>query len=208
MCSREVQMPSLIGVANTPPVYALGLAGSLPNDRFSIEVAAKPSAWLEEHSDAALVLGVHDDSDFEILVDLVSAAANLIVITVVDGLNAAALRNSLAAGATSVIDINAVPAEVSVTLDAALLHQTVVPASLARDITQHDPNARPTPDLTDDELTMLRSLVSGATVAELGRSVGYSDREIYRRLRKVYRKLGVQCRVDALVKASRWGLLD
>jgi DNA-binding CsgD family transcriptional regulator len=62
--------------------------------------------------------------------------------------------------------------------------------------------------LTVEELTWLRSLAAGETVTELSLSLGYSERELYRRLRRLYTRMGASGRTDALLRAVRWGLLE
>ena len=54
----------------------------------------------------------------------------------------------------------------------------------------------------------LRALAAGATVHQLAERIGYSEREMYRLLRAVYDRLGVPNRTQALVWATRQGILD
>lgn len=50
----------------------------------------------------------------------------------------------------------------------------------------------------------LRGLVYGRTVASIAESAGYSEREIHRRLRTLYARLGARNRNEAVVIASQW----
>ena len=63
------------------------------------------------------------------------------------------------------------------------------------------------PALTDTERVWLRALADNVTVATLARASGYSQREMYRLLAEVYRRLGVATRTEALLRADRLGLL-
>jgi DNA-binding NarL/FixJ family response regulator len=63
-------------------------------------------------------------------------------------------------------------------------------------------------DIGEDGISWLQALASGETVAELSLRLGYSEREMYRRLRRLYSRIGATGRTDALLRASRWGLLD
>jgi DNA-binding NarL/FixJ family response regulator len=204
----ELPLPKLIGVSNTPPLYALGLAGALSGDRFDVQVADDATIWMRRNGGAALIVGIGRERDFDIVVDLMTENPDRVIITLVDGLDLLSLQASLQAGATAVIDFAAKPDEISVVLEGALLDKAVLPLELARDLTPAIAAQGACPTLSDSELSMLRGLAGGLTVAELGRRIGYSDREIYRKLHAIYRKLGVKRRVDALLKASRWGLLD
>jgi len=64
-----------------------------------------------------------------------------------------------------------------------------------------------TPALTSNERLWLRALAESVTVASLARSSGYSEREMYRLLGELYRRLGVTTRTEALLRADRLGLL-
>jgi DNA-binding CsgD family transcriptional regulator len=45
-------------------------------------------------------------------------------------------------------------------------------------------------------------------VGELAESVGYSERAMYRQLRRLYERLGATNRTEALLQALRRGLID
>ncbi len=64
------------------------------------------------------------------------------------------------------------------------------------------------PPVEDAERGWLRWLGSGGTVAALAESSAYSEREMYRLLRRLYTRLGASGRTEALLLAERWGLLD
>lgn len=67
----------------------------------------------------------------------------------------------------------------------------------------------PTPIVLDGELLrVLRSVASGASVAELAEEYGYSQRSMYRRLKRLWRILGATNRTQGLRKAAADGLLD
>ena len=51
-------------------------------------------------------------------------------------------------------------------------------------------------------------LAQGATVAEVAGVEGYSARHMRRKLANLYRRLGADARVPALVAAARLGLLE
>ena len=58
------------------------------------------------------------------------------------------------------------------------------------------------------EADWLRALGRGTTVTALAGRSSYSEREVYRRLGALYRKLGARNRAEALVAAARFGLLE
>ncbi len=64
------------------------------------------------------------------------------------------------------------------------------------------------PELTDREREILQLLAKGLTNPELGEVLGLSRRTVKRELEELYRKLQVSGRVEAVVQASRLGLVD
>jgi DNA-binding NarL/FixJ family response regulator len=116
------------------------------------------------------------------------------------------LKACLDAGAVGAVDLTATPEEVAIVLEGALMGKTVLSATLARDLTESGAHPGLTADLTNDEQNLLDGLVSGKTIHQLGDESGYSDREIHRRLQRVYRKIGVSGRIEAIVKVASSGM--
>jgi DNA-binding NarL/FixJ family response regulator len=63
------------------------------------------------------------------------------------------------------------------------------------------------PAVSRREVSWLRALSAGETVAGVARTAGYSQREMYRLLRDLYGRLGADNRTEALLRADRLGLL-
>lgn len=104
--------------------------------------------------------------------------------------------------------LNARADEIALTLHAAFLHRTLLPIRVARTMAG-DTRPRTQPDaIGDTELSWFRDLAAGKTVAELAGRMGYSEREMYRRLQRMYGRIGASGRTDALLRVARWGLLD
>lgn len=55
---------------------------------------------------------------------------------------------------------------------------------------------------------VLERLVSGAAIAEVASEMGYSERQMYRELSKLWDKLGVSGRAAGVLKAAVEGLID
>lgn len=55
---------------------------------------------------------------------------------------------------------------------------------------------------------MLQALAHGSTVHELAQEVGYSERELFRILADLYRRMGVSNRSEAIVQVAMWGFLE
>lgn len=67
-------------------------------------------------------------------------------------------------------------------------------------------NLAPTP-LTGQELAVVRLLAQGMTARNLARALAISERTVHKHLQHIYRKLGANDRVSALVAASAAGFL-
>jgi DNA-binding NarL/FixJ family response regulator len=201
-------MPRVVGVYNAPPVYALGLAGLLSRTGFSFEEIADPHVWLRRHRGAAVLVAVHNPADLDVVVELTAESPESVVVTLVDELDVGAVQASLSAGATGSVALGAGPEEVVLVLNGALSDQIVLPAPVARSLALKTLHPASPLALNAEEVAWLRSLAVGQTVAELSLRLGYSERELYRRLRRLYSRMGASGRTDALLRAVRWGLLD
>lgn len=200
-------MPEMVGAFNTPPVYTLGLAQALADLGLDLEEISDPLAWLQAHRRSPVLVAVRDTTDLDVVVDIKTEAPDSIVVTIVDRLDVDSIEASLGAGATSSVDVRAPAGEVILALSAAMTDHTVLPAGVARSIITARSRTESI-DLSDQDRDTLRSLAQGATVLELAARLGYSEREMYRRLRRLYTAMGATCRTDALLRAARCGLLE
>jgi DNA-binding NarL/FixJ family response regulator len=68
--------------------------------------------------------------------------------------------------------------------------------------------ASPEPVLTDREVSVLRAVAEGMSNKEIAKRLAYAEQTVKLDLTRVYRKLGVSNRTEALAVAYRKGLLD
>ena len=201
-------MPKLVGVFNTPPVYATGLAGALAPTGYSLEEVSHPLPWLKQHRGAAVLVGVRVMAEFDVVIELKAEDPQSIVVTLLNDESLETVEASLRAGASASVALDAKADEVALTLHAAMLDRTSIPIGVARTMAG-DSRPRTQPDsIGDAELSWLRDLAAGKTVADLAGLMSYSEREMYRRLQRVYARIGANGRTDALLRVARWGLLD
>jgi DNA-binding NarL/FixJ family response regulator len=197
-------MPRVIGIFHTSPVYAIGLADVLSG--FQVENIAELMPWVMRHRGSPVLVGVHDAADLDLVVEVKAADPASIMVTILDPLEVETVRASLRAGATGSVDLGASPEAVKLALRAAIAECTVLPTRLTRRMAGDQVGGRPF-GIAANELDWLHALFEGETVAALGRRIGYSEREMYRRLRRLYVRMGVSGRTEALVSAARWGVL-
>lgn len=130
-------------------------------------------------------------------------------VVVVPELDSGAFAAAVRAGASGAVD-EADPAESFVaSVEAARTERILAPRRIAAAMAARMPAL---PDahawMTDDEAGWLQTLAGGATVADLAERIGYSERETFRMLGALYRKIGVRNRTEAIIWATRHGLLD
>lgn len=193
-----------VGVFNAPPVYVMGLSGLSSAGGYTFESVQVPLDWVHRHRDSVLLVGIRSDGDLEMVGELKRGEPASVLVTLVDEFNIDSVRDSLAAGASGAVSRDAPAAEIILALNAALVDSTVMPADLARSLAERNDGDEPL-HLEEREVSWLQSLAQSTTVSSLGDSAGYSEREMYRRLKRIYYKMGVRTRTEALLKASRLG---
>jgi DNA-binding NarL/FixJ family response regulator len=95
----------------------------------------------------------------------------------------------------------------SVCAGESILHPSVVETVLRR-LRDGSPGPEGVSDLTDRETEVLRLAARGHRNREIARELGVSPRTVQVHLQRVFRKLGVASRTEAVVQALRAGLLD
>lgn len=121
----------------------------------------------------------------------------------------AAMAHLLRIGVVCVVDENEKEPVFPHVMGAALNGRTSLPTNLARSMAEHVPSHHATEKwVNDDESDWLRSMAAGRTVGEVAEIAGYSERAMFRLLRKLYVRIGVANRTEALMWASRNGILS
>ncbi|WP_220504417.1 response regulator transcription factor [Microbispora sp. H13382] len=86
--------------------------------------------------------------------------------------------------------------------------QAVLPAAVSAALARGSiANNTASLSLTPEQLSWLRQLAAGATVAQLAEQAGYSERAMFRLLQSLYKELGVRTRIEAIIRAQEQGWL-
>ncbi len=197
-----------VGVFNAPPVYAVGLADALQGSPYAVATVTDVAAWIEHNPETIILIMVHEPGDLDLVVDLRSGAPETAVITVLDSVTVDAVAASLRAGATGSVGLYSSAEEVVLAIDAARSANVVMPAGIARSMMKTVLSGVDLRMLSEADIGCLHSLARGEKVADLASRSGYSEREMYRRLRRLYARMGVSGRTEALLLAARWGVID
>lgn len=179
---------------------ALSVAGYEPFEPPDVE------EWARSGDPGAVVIALLDDADAKRLRSLRTCAPSTPELALLPEVTVEAYRWAMRSGATAAVARDAPPEDIIEYLAAACAGRAIMPASLALALAMTvDPVEHPA--LSAAEVRWLVGLSSGRTVLELAQEVGYSEREMYRRLHSLYARMGVCGRTEALLAAQRWGLV-
>jgi DNA-binding NarL/FixJ family response regulator len=199
-----------------PPIYRHGLSAGLSAAGMDCQplrssadlpdlLADQPRRTADGHSPVVVVVPAEEAlAVLAVLRDAPGGEAP--TVHVVEEATAEACAEALRVGATGVVALDAELSQVIGVVRAAADGQTLLPRQIAKALCRQQ--AGPVPQLMPRERDWLRHLADSGTVASLARTVGYSEREMYRLLGGVYARLGASNRTEALLLAERWGLLE
>ncbi|HEV3365345.1 MAG TPA: LuxR C-terminal-related transcriptional regulator [Acidimicrobiia bacterium] len=196
-----------VAVSDPVPSYRQGIVAAFERSGFDIEVTDDPERWAAEGGRRVLVMTVRPDEDLTIVRRLVLVNPEVLIVVLVQGAGAELYRAAFRAGAVGALAWDDPPDAVLAAVQVAaqglcLLRHSVVEALAT---SAPPPDQRQT--LSPWEIKWLQMLADGKTVAEVGREVGYSEREMFRLLQRLYTRMGARGRIDAIVKAAQAGLL-
>jgi DNA-binding NarL/FixJ family response regulator len=187
----------VVTVIDRCPVYGHGLVRALEEAGYAVDAA-------EPGEDAELTVAVvRSEEDRHRLAQIDDEP---LVVAVVEDDSPQRYAEALAAGAAVVVAEDAPVTAVVEALQAAIEGWTVLPIPVAQQLARGAATARP--PLTGEEITWLRKLAHGVSVSQLAEESFHSERDMYRVLRRLYARIGVAGRAEAIVAATRWGFVD
>ncbi|GEM_PF-3334946 len=118
------------------------------------------------------------------------------------------ILEAISRGYRAVLDCDDTPEQLASAVQAVLAGNVVMRAGLAAQLAQ-DAHTRThhQANISDEELRWLTQLASGMSVMELAAHEGYSERTLFRMLARLYRRLNVTSRGEALIVAARAGMI-
>ncbi len=112
------------------------------------------------------------------------------------------LASFIAAGAQGALDREVEEAVLTQSVRAVAAGRTVVNAGM-----RPEPGAARPPALTRRESQVLGLLCAGRTNHEIAEALIISDNTVKNHVRRLYEKLQVRSRTEAVVRAARWGIV-
>ena len=197
-----------LGIVDPAASYRNGLAVALTNAGFATTELADPSDWAATAGRRVLLWTVRSPKDWKGFRALKALNPKLVLVALLVDPTPDAYAEALRSGAVAAVAWEAVPEAIVRVLVAALEGDTLMPAGVAQALAAKLPAIEDPDWITHEELTWLSILADGGTVHDLAEKVGYSERALYRLLHALYGRLGVENRTEAILQASRRGLLD
>ena len=201
-------MAAHIAVVDPLPMFQQGVAGVLAAVGHTVDAPAEVSTWVPSAGCRAVVLTLCSERDWERLAWLRARHPTVDVIALIDEDSVAAGVRAVQAGARSVLPRRVSAESLTRTVAASADGQALLPAAVMAALAAGAPAGRRGENpLSAQQLSWLRRLAAGVTVARLAADVGYSERAMYRLLRSVYRTIGTRGRVQAILLAQQRGWL-
>lgn len=188
------------------PAFGAGVAMAFARWAYATVAPENPARWLADHDTAAVLVTVYPESGTETLRGLRMGFPDAIFVAVLVSARTLDHVAALRAGAHATVDWRADPAEIAEVTVAALEGRTILPTAVAHALAVSAPAG--VPPLPPEDVRWLRTLAGGCSAVELAAAEGYSQREVFRRLSALYRRIGARNRQEAIVMAARWGLVE
>jgi NarL family two-component system response regulator YdfI len=195
-----------VAVLDPLPVFRRGVAAALSSLGHLVEEPADALAWLLERPGGMVLLTLHSAEDLERVTALCRLRPRPLVVALPAGDVSSLGVQAVRAGARSVVTRAATVQALQRAVVATLDGEAVMPAEVA-DLLVAGSGGRPPRRSAPSaqQAAWLRRLSEGWTVARLASDTGYSERAMYRLLQALYRQIGVNTRLEAIMLAHEEG---
>lgn len=194
-----------IAVSDPLPMFGRGIAEVMRDADHEVEFPGDLFAWSEDAGPHLISLTLLGPPDWTLLAALRDSRPRTAVVAVIENSDVDRCVRALTSGAVGVMAREADAGTVRSVLSAAASGRSLLPADVVRALTSppRSPQAGPVP--TEIEISWIRLLAQGFTVARLAAHAGYSERMMFRVLRALYERWGVANRTEAIVHARGKG---
>lgn len=189
------------------PVFRVGLACELARAGFTDQQPSDVIAWARGlssmRSPGGAFVPVHSASNLNDVREL--SLHGVRTVAVLSHPEPVIFALVIAAGAATGVAHDADPGSFIDAMSAAFMGNTLLPVSVAFALARlASSQSSPGPRM---EISWLRQLAAGATVASLAEANGMSERQLYRCLHDLYERIGASHRIQAIERAAQLGLL-
>ncbi len=197
-----------VGLMASTPTVRRGLIAVLEEAGFVAVEVDDLESWVPGRDGTAVVTVGRDEAARDAMRVFRDDHPHVPVVAITADAQVGTVGDWLRAGATAVVGEDDPTDHLVTALRAAISGWTAVPVDTAWAMAARiPPPADPSAWVSETELSWLRSLIDGSTVPAIAVEAGYSEREMFRVLQRLYQRLGVGNRTEAIVWATRSGLL-
>ena len=201
-------MAKRIGIVAGTPTVQRGLASIVADAGYRPVLLTDLESWSPGTGGIGVIVVVRDENTQDSLRLFCDDHPHVAVVGIAPEASVGTLAEIIRLGATVAIGADDPPEHLIGALQNALQGLTLLPLEVARAMAARvPPPADPDAWITEEELDWLNSLTNGVIVPELAKSAGYSEREMFRVLQRMYRRIGVKNRTEAIVWATKNGLI-
>ena len=200
-------MQRFVTIQDPLPAYRAGLGVALEDAGFVVEEPEDLSEWKRPAGACAALVSSAGDQVDEALGDVRRANPELLLVHLAPSPTAADHRDGLIDSGCPSVPRDAPVARIVETLQAAFEGDALIPLDVARELAADTGGHQPVPPMPEREVAWLAALAVNTPISSLAEDAGYSEREMYRQLRRLYQRLGAGNRTEALLTAARLGLV-
>lgn len=197
-----------VAVSDPASAYRRGLASAFVAAGYVVRDVEEIRLHAVVEGVDAILLTIRSASDWQVLRDFLTVNPEVKLVALLVDATPDRHAEALRTGAHGVAAWEATPETILAVVSAALEDRTLLPTSVAQAISASGPALYDPEWVTEDEIGWLKLLATGVTVQQLAEKVGYSERALYRMLHGLYGRMRVSNRTEAILQASRWGLLE
>jgi DNA-binding NarL/FixJ family response regulator len=194
----------VIAVVSDSPVSAAGLRTTFQEAGYPVQVPGDAGAWMTHHPQGAVVLTHPPGDDWRRLSQLRAAQAAAPILVILNAPTVTNYHQALHHGATGVATWDDTPARLTDALAAAVQRRCTLPTAVVHAlIPQRPPHLA---HLTDADVQWLKHLAGGDPIEQIAAALGYCRRTAQYHLRRLYDRIGVDGRAQAVAHATELGL--
>jgi len=200
-------LPVCVAVSDPLPVYRLGMLATLAAAGFAAETPGDLLDWVRRDDRRVVMLTLETPEDWALLPRLRDQRADALVVAVLTDASVRSYVRAIVAGAVAAVPRDVAPEAVRRVFENVVRGVSTLPAEVVAALAAPHEGTGDADEPPPPELGWLRDLADGATVAQLAKRSGYSERAMFRLLRELYARLKVRNRTEALMLAQRRGWL-
>ncbi len=190
-------------------MWRRGVAAVLAEADYASAEYADLVEWRPGRGGAAVILHVADGSQLLALSVFHADHPHIPVIAVTPTLGVAEYAAVIKAGGMAALGEDEPVATLIATLEHVAAGRASAPPAIMQALALRVAAGFGEPLQIDEvDAARIRALAAGSTVAQLAAESAFSEREMFRLLNELYTRIGVSNRTEAIVWASRHGLLD